>query len=113
LRKAGAELITAPSAFTALTGAAHWEVLIRARAIETQCYLLAAAQGGVHPGPRETFGHAAIVDPWGRIVAEQDQGEAVLLAERDSNEQASIRARMPVASHRRFFSQGAQRPASE
>ncbi|WP_248794853.1 carbon-nitrogen hydrolase family protein [Pseudomonas sp. MWU13-2105] len=113
LRKAGAELISAPSAFTAVTGAAHWEVLIRARAIETQCYLLAAAQGGVHPGPRETFGHAAIVDPWGRIVAEQDQGEAVLLAERDSNEQASIRARMPVASHRRFFSQGAQRPASE
>ncbi len=113
LRKAGAELITAPSAFTAVTGAAHWEVLIRARAIETQCYLLAAAQGGVHPGPRETFGHAAIVDPWGRIVAEQDQGEAVLLAERDSNEQASIRARMPVARHRRFFSQGAQRPASE
>ncbi|WP_017904315.1 carbon-nitrogen hydrolase family protein [Pseudomonas asplenii] len=113
LRQAGAELITAPSAFTAVTGAAHWDVLIRARAIETQCYLLAAAQGGVHPGPRETFGHAAIVDPWGRIVAQQDQGEAVLLAERDSNEQASIRARMPVASHRRFFSQGAQRPASQ
>jgi predicted amidohydrolase len=111
LRKAGAELITAPSAFTAVTGAAHWEVLIRARAIETQCYVLAAAQGGTHPGPRETYGHAAIVDPWGRIVAEQDQGEAVLLAERDSSEQASIRARMPVANHRRFFSQGAQRPA--
>ncbi len=65
LRAAGAELITAPSAFTAVTGAAHWEVLIRARAIETQCYVLAAAQGGVHPGPRETYGHAAIVDPWG------------------------------------------------
>ncbi|KPA93435.1 MULTISPECIES: carbon-nitrogen hydrolase family protein [Pseudomonas] len=113
LRLAGAELITAPSAFTAVTGAAHWDVLIRARAIETQCYLLAAAQGGVHPGPRETFGHAAIVDPWGRVLARQDQGEAVLLAERDSNEQASIRARMPVASHRRFFSQGAQRPASQ
>lgn len=113
LRRAGAELITAPSAFTSVTGAAHWDVLIRSRAIETQCYLLAAAQGGVHPGPRETFGHAAIVDPWGRIVAERDQGEAVLLAERDSNEQASIRARMPVANHRRFFSQGAQRPASQ
>ncbi len=112
LRKAGAELITAPSAFTAVTGAAHWEVLIRARAIETQCYVLAAAQGGTHPGPRETYGHAAIVDPWGRIVAERDQGEAVLLAERDSSEQASIRARMPVSSHRRFFSQGATRPAS-
>lgn len=113
LRKAGAQLITAPSAFTAVTGAAHWEVLIRARAIETQCYVLAAAQGGVHPGPRETHGHAAIVDPWGRILAEQTRGEAVLLAERDVQEQASIRARMPVASHRRFFSQGAQRPASD
>ncbi|MEN5091692.1 carbon-nitrogen hydrolase family protein [Pseudomonas protegens] len=111
LRAAGAELITAPSAFTAVTGAAHWEVLIRARAIETQCYLLAAAQGGVHPGPRETYGHAAIVDPWGRLLAEQDQGEGVLLAERDSSEQASIRARMPVVSHRRIFSQGVQRLA--
>ena len=104
-------LNVAPSAFTAVTGAAHWDVLIRARAIETQCYVLAAAQGGTHPGPRETFGHAAIVDPWGRIVAEQAQGEAVLLAERDIEEQASIRARMPVVSHRRFFSQDALRPA--
>jgi predicted amidohydrolase len=112
LREAGAELITAPSAFTAVTGAAHWEVLLRARAIETQCYVLAAAQGGVHPGPRETFGHAAIVDPWGRVLAEQAQGEAVLLAERDSQEQASIRARMPVSNHRRFFSQDALRPAN-
>jgi predicted amidohydrolase len=107
LREAGAELITAPSAFTAVTGAAHWDILIRARAIETQCYLLAAAQGGIHPGPRETFGHAAIVDPWGRVLAEQAQGNGVLLARRDSEEQTSIRARMPVSSHRRFFSQDA------
>ncbi|MBM3109538.1 carbon-nitrogen hydrolase family protein [Pseudomonas arcuscaelestis] len=111
LRAAGAELISAPAAFTAVTGAAHWEVLIRARAIETQCYVLAAAQGGVHPGSRETYGHATIIDPWGRIVAEQASGEAVLLADRDSSEQASIRARMPVALHRRFFSQDALRPA--
>jgi predicted amidohydrolase len=111
LREAGAELITAPSAFTAVTGAAHWDVLIRARAIETQCYMLAAAQGGIHPGPRETYGHAAIIDPWGRVLAQQDSGAAVLLAERDSNEQASIRTRMPVSRHRRFFSQGALRPA--
>ncbi|OLS59079.1 carbon-nitrogen hydrolase family protein [Pseudomonas putida] len=111
LREAGAELITAPAAFTAVTGAAHWEVLIRARAIETQCYVLAAAQGGMHPGPRETHGQAAIVDPWGRILAQQARGEAVLLGTRDSTEQASIRARMPVASHRRFFSQDALRPA--
>lgn len=117
LRQAGAEVISAPSAFTAVTGAAHWEVLIRARAIETQCYVLAAAQGGVHPGPRQTHGHAAIIDPWGRIMAQHDQGEAVLVAQRDSHEQASIRARMPVASHRRFgieqqFSRHASWPAN-
>lgn len=113
LRVAGAELISAPSAFTAVTGAAHWEVLIRARAIETQCYVLAAAQGGIHPGPRETHGHAAIIDPWGRILAERAQGVATLLAERDSQEQASIRARMPVLQHRRFFPQDAvKQPAS-
>ncbi|MBA1191964.1 carbon-nitrogen hydrolase family protein [Pseudomonas entomophila] len=111
LRVAGAELISAPSAFTAVTGAAHWDVVIRARAIETQCYLLAAAQGGLHPGPRETFGHAAIVDAWGRVIAHQAQGEAVLIATRDSQEQASIRARMPVLAHRRFSSRDAWRPA--
>lgn len=66
LREAGAELISVPAAFTAVTGAAHWQVLTRARAIETQCYLLAAGQGGEHPGPRWTFGHSAIIDPWGR-----------------------------------------------
>lgn len=103
LREAGAELISAPSAFTAVTGAAHWQVLVRARAIETQCYVLAAGQGGTHPGPRETFGHSAIIDPWGRVLAEQGQGEAVLLAARDAEEQAAIRQRMPVARHRRFF----------
>lgn len=103
LREAGAELISAPSAFTRVTGAAHWDVLIRARAIETQCYLLAAAQGGIHPGGRETYGHTAIIDPWGRKLAEQADGEAWLLAERDASEQAAIRERMPVAQHKRFF----------
>jgi len=102
LRAAGAELISAPSAFTTVTGAAHWEVLVRARAIETQCYLLAAAQGGLHPRGRETHGQAMIVDPWGRILAEQARGEAVLLAGRDAAEQAAIRQRMPVAAHRRI-----------
>jgi predicted amidohydrolase len=102
LREAGAELITAPAAFTAVTGAAHWQVLLRARAIETQCYILAAAQGGLHPKGRETFGHAAIIDPWGRVLAEQAQGAAALLANRDAVEQAAIRQRMPVYTHRRF-----------
>lgn len=102
LRGAGAELISAPSAFTAVTGEAHWQVLVRARAIETQCYLLAANQGGIHPGGRATYGHSAIIDPWGRLLAEQAQGEALLLACRDAAEQAAIRQRMPVQSHCRF-----------
>ncbi|CDF85904.1 carbon-nitrogen hydrolase family protein [Pseudomonas sp. QL9] len=111
LREAGAELISTPSAFTAVTGQAHWEILIRARAIETQCYVLAAGQGGSHPRGRETWGQSAIVDPWGRILAEQAKGEAVLLAERDSEEQAAVRQRMPVVRHRRFYPPAEPGPA--
>ena len=102
LRAAGAELISVPSAFTLTTGAAHWQSLIRARAIETQCYMLAAAQGGEHPGGRITFGHSSIVDCWGRMLCEQPTGDAVLSASRDVAEQAAIRQRMRVLSHRRF-----------
>lgn len=111
LREAGAELISAPAAFTAVTGAAHWQVLTRARAIETQCYVLAAGQGGIHPGGRETFGHSAIIDPWGRVLAEHPLGEGVLLASRDAAEQAAIRQRMPVALHRRFIAPAQPGPA--
>ncbi|MDD0845421.1 carbon-nitrogen hydrolase family protein [Pseudomonas sp. Gutcm_11s] len=111
LREAGAELISAPAAFTAVTGEAHWQVLTRARAIETQCYVLAAGQGGSHPGGRETFGHSAIIDPWGRVLAEQPFGEAVLLASRDAAEQDAIRQRMPVARHRRFIAPEQPAPA--
>jgi len=103
LRAAGAELISVPAAFTAVTGAAHWQVLTRARAIETQCYVLAAGQGGTHPGGRETFGHSAIVDAWGRVLGELPQGAGVVLAERDGGEQGAIRQRMPVVRHKRFF----------
>lgn len=110
LREAGAELISVPAAFTAVTGAAHWQVLIRARAIETQCYVLAAGQGGEHPGPRQTYGHSAIIDPWGVVLAEQEQGDAALLASRDAAEQAAIRQRMPVQQHRRLFSSDVPRP---
>ncbi len=102
LRAAGAELISVPSAFTLTTGVAHWQSLIRARAIETQCYMLAAAQGGEHPGGRITYGHSSIVDCWGRMLCEQPTGDAVLSASRDVAEQAAIRQRMPVLSHRRF-----------
>ena len=65
----GAELISVPSAFTRVTGEAHWEMLLRARATETQCYILAADQGGQHNARRETFGHSMIIDPWGKVVA--------------------------------------------
>lgn len=102
LRQAGAELISVPSAFTLTTGAAHWQTLIRARAIETQCYMLAAAQGGEHSGGRTTYGHSSIVDCWGRMLCEQPTGNAALTTSRDAAEQAAIRQRMPVLSHRRF-----------
>lgn len=102
LRLAGAELISVPSAFTTVTGQAHWEMLIRTRAIETQCYMLAAAQGGEHPGGRLTHGHSSIVDYWGRVLGEQPTGEAALVADRDAADQAATRQRMPVLDHRRF-----------
>lgn len=102
LREAGAELIAAPSAFTAVTGKAHWDILIRARAIETQCYILAAAQGGLHPRGRETWGHSAIIDPWGRVLEESPTGEAVMIGGRDIGQQQALRERMPIAQHRRF-----------
>lgn len=102
LRLAGAELISAPSAFTAVTGQAHWEMLVRTRAIETQCYMLAAAQGGEHSNGRMTHGHSSIVDFWGQVLAEQATGEAVLVVDRDAAAQTATRQRMPVVMHRRF-----------
>ena len=102
LREAGAEMISVPSAFTLSTGEAHWHTLIRARAIETQCYMLAAAQGGEHAGGRITYGHSSIVDCWGRVLCEEPMGDTVLMASRDAVEQSAIRQRMPIMSHRRF-----------
>ena len=67
-------LILVPAAFTATTGAAHWHLLLRARAVENQCYVLAAAQGGLHPSGRRTYGHSVLIDPWGAIVAEREEG---------------------------------------
>jgi len=114
LRAAGAELITAPSAFTAVTGAAHWDVL-DSRAGHRDPVLSAGGRPGrgASGATGDLWPRGELSSPWGRVLTQQDQGEAVLLAERDSSEQASIRARMPVVNHRRFFSQGAQRPASE
>jgi predicted amidohydrolase len=94
-------LILAPAAFTATTGAAHWHLLLRARAVENQCYVLAAAQGGLHPGERRTYGHSALVDPWGRIVAERDEeGPGVVVGDVDAARLASVRAQLPALAHR-------------
>lgn len=97
----GAHIITVPAAFTQVTGQAHWEVLLRARAIENQCYIIGAGQGGVHNARRETFGHSMIVDPWGRVLALQERGEGVVMADLDFSMLAETRQKMPVLQHRR------------
>ncbi|UTW14010.1 carbon-nitrogen hydrolase family protein [Marinobacterium rhizophilum] len=100
LRDAGAELISVPSAFTAVTGQAHWELLLRARAVEFQCYLLGANQGGQHGNGRETWGHSMVVDPWGRVAGSLAQGEGWCCVDIDLAELKRIRQRMPVSEHR-------------
>ena len=100
LRRQGAEIITVPAAFTVQTGQDHWHVLSRARAIETQCWLLAAAQWGVHPGERMSYGHSLVCDPWGNIVAQCSNQPAVALATIDRKLLTSIRGRFPCFEHR-------------
>ncbi len=103
LAEAGASFFSIPAAFTRQTGEAHWQVLIRARAIENGCFVFAAAQGGQHESGRETFGHSLIVDPWGRILAEGGAEPAVLLAEVDPAQVSAARARVPSLHHGRCF----------
>ena len=100
----GADVLAVPSAFTLVTGKDHWEPLLRARAIETQCYVVAAAQHGKHDdgGLRESWGHAMIVDPWGLPVATASDGPGLAVAEIDLERVARIRRTMPVARHRRL-----------
>ena len=96
-------LIVVPAAFTHTTGLAHWEVLLRARAIENQCYVLAAAQGGLHVNGRRTFGHSMLVDPWGAVKAVLAEGEGVVSGELDPAFLAGVRASLPALKHRKFF----------
>jgi nitrilase len=91
-----------PSAFTVPTGAAHWETLLRARAIENQAYVIAPAQGGTHAGGRRTYGHSMIVDPWGEILAVQPEGEGVVLAEMDLARIREVQASLPANDNRRM-----------
>jgi len=94
-----------PAAFTAPTGRAHWEVLLRARAIETGCYVIAAAQGGLHQNGRSTWGHSMIIDPWGEIVAQLPHDEpGVLLADLELDKVAEARGKVPALANARPFS---------
>jgi len=97
----GAQVLCVPAAFTLTTGRDHWEPLLRARAIETQCYVLAPAQSGRHddPGLRESYGHALIVDPWGHVVARASDGPGLALAEIDLERVARVRRAIPVGAH--------------
>ena len=98
------DLLSVPSAFTHTTGAAHWEVLLRARAIENQCYVVAAAQGGTHENGRRTFGHSLIVDPWGEVVAcLREDGDGVAVAALDRERIDDVRRQLPALEHRRSF----------
>ena len=95
-------LIVVPSAFTAVTGAAHWHVLLRARAIENQCYVLAAAQGGLHDNGRRTYGHSVLIDPWGVVLAERDEGPGVVVGDIDPERLTQVRCDLPALEHRRL-----------
>jgi len=103
LATAGAEFIAVPAAFTRQTGEAHWHVLIRARAIETGTFVLAATQGGLHENGRATFGHSLIVSPWGEILAEGGEEPGVIFADLDLAASAEARARIPALKHDRDF----------
>ncbi|WP_019141559.1 carbon-nitrogen hydrolase family protein [Noviherbaspirillum massiliense] len=95
-------LIVMPAAFTYTTGQAHWEILLRARAIENQCYVLAAAQGGKHPNGRRTWGHSMLIDPWGEIKAMRAEGEGVVLDELDLGQLRRVRESLPALQHRKL-----------
>ena len=95
----GAELLSIPSAFTAATGVAHWEILLRARAIENLCYVLAPNQGGLHANGRSTYGHSMIIEPWGRVISEQKKGSGIIVADVDLAHLAQLRLQFPCNHH--------------
>jgi nitrilase len=100
LSKQGAQILTVPSAFTGPTGRAHWEALLRARAIENLCYVIAPAQSGAHENGRETYGDSMIVDYWGRVLARRPRGRGVVIADVDLVRQAEVRSGFPALQHR-------------
>lgn len=104
LAKAGANIITVPAAFTQTTGEAHWHMLLRARAVETGCFIVAPAQTGTHAGGRQTYGHSIIIDPWGKILADAGTKEGIIFADLDLSEVKKTRIRLPSLQHDREFS---------
>ena len=94
------DLIVVPSAFTYTTGAAHWEILLRARAIENQCYVLAPAQGGRHENGRRTWGHTMLIDPWGDVLSVREEGEGVVAGTLERARLADVRRSLPALKHR-------------
>ena len=105
LRRLGAQILLVPAAFTAVTGKAHWEVLLRARAIENQCWVIAVGQGGHHACGRETWGHSMVISPWGEIIASLNQDAASLVVDIELEQIESVRAAMPISAHTRFHNQ--------
>jgi len=101
LSDAGATILSVPAAFTRPTGAAHWEILLRARAIEAGAFVVAAAQTGVHEDGRETHGHSLVIDPWGDVLLDMDEGAGLAFAEIDVPRIEQVRSRIPVIAHRR------------
>lgn len=102
LMKPPCDLLLVPAAFTHTTGRAHWELLLRARAVENQCYVLAAAQGGTHPSGRRTWGHSMVIDPWGELLDVLPEGEGVVAATVDAARIAQVRTQLPALDHRRL-----------
>ncbi len=102
LSQQGADIITVPSAFTRVTGKAHWQALLQARAIENQVYIIAAGQEGIHQNGRETWGHSMIISPWGEILSSHQYGEGVASALFEKEKIATVRASIPVQSHNKF-----------
>tara|TARA_Y100001960_G_scaffold323333_1_gene401594 strand:- start:3012 stop:3887 length:876 start_codon:yes stop_codon:yes gene_type:complete len=99
LAKAGAQFFTIPSAFTRTTGTAHWHVLLRSRAIETGCYVIAPAQCGIHPGERQTYGHSLIVSPWGEVLSDGGENPGIVIAEIDPAKVEEARHMLPSLTH--------------
>jgi len=102
MRPAPCDLLVVPAAFTYTTGQAHWELLLRARAVENQCFVLASAQGGRHENGRRTWGHSMLIDPWGEVLAVQAEGEGVVIADCPLARRDAVRSQLPALGHQRL-----------